>query len=273
MSDAERFDIDVEPRERSGWMIHWDWVLVLSIAWLLFELFAQPMLSIATASLKFGLDDFLNGWWLWRRDSDARRGRTCGIFYTAAGFWQITVMTLVLSIVGMMCVVIIQAAHGPQPMEGAREAELGAGISILIVSMCFVASSIATWLAMLLAWRYRQRIWLDGTVRYSRRQSIWPPRPVGTNRISRVVTSSLIFLVVSSTVASLLIVMAAAGRQPNLPGWAAGTPVICLCVSVIASLVVGNWAIRSVSAQSAEDCWTDEVEVVGESDVFVFDPV
>ncbi len=262
MSDAERFDIDEAPQSSVAWLKHWDWVLVLSIAWLLFELFAQPVLSIATAALKFGLDDFQNGFWLWRRDSNRGRGRTCSVFFIAAGFWQITVMTLLMTVVGMACMAIIEAVNGPQPLQGpgVNEAQLNLGVSFTIVGLCFVASSIATWFAMVLAWWYGQKVWLDGRLRYARRSSEWPPRPAGTNRIRRIVTSSLIFLVVAATVGSLTVVLVAFGPQANPPGVVI-VPLSCMAVTMLVSLAVARWAVPSVTARSAIECWQDDFTV------------
>jgi len=272
VSDAERFEIDRAPQSSVGWLKHWDWVLVLSIAWLLFELFAQPVLSIATAALKFGLDDFQNGFWLWRKDSSRGRGRTCGVFYIAAGFWQITVMTLLMTVVGMACMAIIEAIDGPQPIQGqgAKEAQLNLGVSFMIVGLCFVASSVATWFAMVLAWWYRQKVWLDGRLRYARRSSEWPPRPTGTNRIRRIVTSSLIFLVVATTIGSLLTLLVVLGPRANHPA-IAFAPLGCMAVTGLVSLAVGKWGVPPLTAHSALDCWTDEVEVFDDSGRYQFE--
>lgn len=248
-------------------MIHWDWLLVLSIAWLLFELFAQPVLSIAAASLKFGLDDFLNGLWLWRKDPDRGRGRTCGMFYVAAGFWQITVMTLLLSVLGMMLVVIVDAANGPQPADGAEEAALGAGVSVLIVGLCFVSSSVCTWLALVLARRYRVKVWLDGSLRYARRNGDWPPYSRGTNRVGRVVTSALIFFVLSITVAGIFALMAIPGAQAMGLGWTVVSTLICLCVSALFGFVVRGWVEHHVTAAKPADCWGDGADPVFEPEV------
>lgn len=252
-------------------MIHWDWLLVLSIAWLLFELFAQPVLSIATASLKFGLDDFLNGLWLWRKDPRRGRARTCGMFYAAAGFWRITVMTLLLSVVGMFCVVIIQAANGPKPMDGARDAELGAGVSVLIVGLCFVASSVLTWLALILAWRNRTKVWLDNTIRFSRRNAEWPPNAWGTNSLSRVVTSALIFFVLTSTILFTLAVLWIPGANANGHNRAVSAATAGLCLTGLFSIAVSRWVSRSVIALKPVQCWSDDSESVTEADPFVFE--
>lgn len=79
MSAADTFEIDQRRPEKSAWLRHWDWFFVLSVAWLLFDLFMQPVLSICIASFKFGWNDFANGFWLWRKDSERPRSGLSGL--------------------------------------------------------------------------------------------------------------------------------------------------------------------------------------------------
>ena len=258
MSAADTFEIDERRAERSPWLRHWDWFFVLSLAWLLFDLFMQPVLSICIASFKFGWNDFSNGFWLWRKDSDRRRGRTCLVFYTATGLWRITVTTFAITLLGLL-VYGVWLAMNPQEQAANRNQgnDIVTGVSMVIVMFCFVLSSLSTWLAISMGLRNRVRVWIDSTIRYSRRSGIWPPEPLGKNQVSRVVTSSLIFLVTTLFVVVISIMASQAGRpaQPNPP---------LLIVVILVSTVIGSavfllagrsWLLRKLAATSPAACW------------------
>lgn len=253
---ADTFEIEEQRPVRSGWLQHWDWFFVLSVAWLLFDLFMQPVLSICIASLKFGWNDFANGFWLWKKDSNLRRGRTCFVFYVATGLWRITVTTFAVTLLGLLiygCWLAIEPQANPA--NGQRGDDILTGVSMMIVSFCFVFSSLSTWLAILLSLKNRLRIWVDSTVRYSRRERVWPPRPQGKNQVSRAVTSSLVFLVTILLGTSIAVLASAAGRAGPAPAAMIVVPVLILIGCGVILLVGRSWLLRKVSASSPADCW------------------
>lgn len=256
MNRNERFEIDTTPSSKTGLAGHWDWLLVLSIAWLLFDLFAEPMLSIVCASIKFGWNDFANGFWLWRRDPVRRRARTCGVFYSAAGFWRITVMTFLIMLVGLFVIGVVGAWQADNGVKQDDEpARMATGLSFMIVCLCFVASSVTTWLAMILGWRSSQKVWLDPSVRLSRRQKEWPPAPVGKNQLSRVVTSSLVFLCVISLILSVVLLVQMADLAGG-PGFTVLAPVASIIFSGFVILGGRNRILTAMSARAPEECWS-----------------
>ncbi|NQV23409.1 MAG: hypothetical protein HQ518_03485, partial [Rhodopirellula sp.] len=185
MSTADTFEIDEQRPGKTALLRHWDWFFVLSVAWLLFDLFMQPVLSIMIASFKFGWNDFANGFWLWRKDSSIRRGRTCLVFYVATGLWRITVSTFAVTLLGLLVYGFWQAFNGLPGRAGgnAPNHDDVTTLSMLIVMLCFALSSFATWLAVFMGLKNRVRVWVDSTVRFSRRQRLWPPQPVGSNQL------------------------------------------------------------------------------------------
>jgi hypothetical protein len=260
VSAADTFEIDERRAERSAWLRHWDWFFVLSLAWLLFDLFMQPVLSICIASFKFGWNDFANGFWLWRKDQNHRRGRTCFVFYLATGLWRITVTTFAITLLGLL-VYGVWLAINPQEQAANRNQgnDIVTGVSMVIVMFCFVLSSVSTWLAISMGLRNRVRVWIDSTIRYSRRSRIWPPEPLGKNQVSRVVTSSLIFLVTFLIVGTIFVLASRRGRapQPVQP-----LPIIAELVSSMiggaAFLLAGrSWLLRKLAATSPADCWAE----------------
>ncbi len=259
MSGADTFEIDQSPREKPVFLRHWDWFFVLSVAWLLFDLFMQPVLSIVFASLKFGWNDFANGIWLWFKDSNSRRGRTCLVFYVATGLWRITVTTFAVTLLGLLVFGFWQVLN---PQAGAANRNQGnddllTGISMMIVMLCFVLSSVSTWLAIVMGLKNRTRVWIDSTVRYSRRHRAWPPRPVGTNQLSRAVTSSLVFLssiLIGTAIGTLV---SAAKRAGPLPEWLLALPVLATIGCGVILLAGRSWLLRRLAATSASDCWNE----------------
>lgn len=260
MPRSEVFEIDptLERGEpRTG--IRWDWLLVVSAAWLLFDIFTQPALAVAIASFKFGWNDFVNGIWLWRRDANRKRGHTHFVFYCAAGFWRITVTTFVIVVTGLILAGMIAGARGGRPQNN-DDGWVTAGVSMTIVCLCFVLSSLTSWLAMLLAWRRQHRIWLHPNVSIDRSQKLWPPRPFGTNQASRVITSSLIFLAVAIVVSTIFVMasMAAnAGRGNNPAPWIVIGMLVGMITSAVVILVVRERALKRLAATSPFEAWPE----------------
>lgn len=263
MSAADTFEIDQQRPARNSWLQHWDWFFVLSVAWLLFDLFMQPVLSIVIASFKFGWNDFANGFWLWSRDPNHRRGRTCLVFYVATGLWRITVTTFAITLLGLLIYGVWLAINPHQPAANARQGEdILTGVSLMIVMFCFVLSSISTWLAIVMSLRNRVRVWIDSTVRYSRRQKIWPPEPQGKNQASRAITSSLVFLSTIIIVVAISVLVSVAKRAGPVPEGLFALPVLATIGCGVILLAGRSWLLRKITATSAQDCWSDGTAAV-----------
>lgn len=256
VSAADIFEIDERRPEKSAWLRHWDWFFVLSAAWLLFDLFMQPVLSICVASFKFGWNDFANGFWLWRKDSDRRRGRACFVFYVATGLWRITVTTFAITLLGLF-VYGFWLAMNPQERaaNGKQGDDILTGVSLMIVSFCFVLSSLSTWLAIAMGLKNRVRVWIDSTVRYSRRNRIWPPEPHGKNQVSRSVTSSLVFLSTILISVAIGVLISAAQKAGPVPEVLIALPVLGTIGCVVILLAGRSWLLRKLAAESPADCW------------------
>lgn len=259
MSAADTFEIDQRRPEKSAWLRHWDWFFVLSVAWLLFDLFMQPVLSICIASFKFGWNDFANGFWLWRKDSERRRGRTCLVFYLATGLWRITVTTFGVTLLGLV-VYGIWIGINPGGRNWGRnqgDDDIVTGVSMMIVMFCFVFSSLSTWLAIWMGLRNRVRVWIDSTVRYSRRNGIWPPEPQGKNQVSRAVTSSLVFLSAILVGTAIAVLVSAAKRAGPIPEVMIALPILAMIGCGVILLAGRSWLLRKLAATSPADCWLD----------------
>ena len=229
------------------------------MAWLLFDLFMQPVLSICIASFKFGWNDFANGFWLWRKDSERRRGRTCLVFYLATGLWRITVTTFGVTLLGLVIygiwIGINPAGRNWERNQG--DDDIVTGVSMMIVMFCFVFSSLSTWLAIWMGLRNRVRVWIDSTVRYSRRNGVWPPEPQGKNQVSRAVTSSLVFLSAILVGTAVGVLASAAKRAGPVPEIMIALPILAVIVCGVILLAGRSWLLRKLAATSPADCWVD----------------
>lgn len=256
VSAADTFEIDEHRPPKSAWLRHWDWFFVLSVAWLLFDLFMQPVLSICIASFKFGWNDFANGFWLWRKDSDRRRGRVCFVFYVATGLWRITVTTFAITLLGLF-VYGFWLAMNPQERgaNGKQGDDILTGVSLMIVLFCFVLSSLSTWLAISMGLKNRVRVWIDSTIRYSRRNRIWPPEPNGKNQVSRSVTSSLVFLSTILLGAAIGVLISAAQKPGPVPEVLIALPVSGTIGCAVVLLAGRSWLLGKLAAATPFDCW------------------
>jgi hypothetical protein len=260
VANSEVFELDPSAErgeEKTGF--RWDWLLVVTAAWILFDIFTEPVLAVAIASFKFGWNDFVNGLWLWRRDTERKRGGTHFVFYCAAGFWRITVTTFVIVISGLLIAKVFGGIIGRQPQNN-NNAMITTGVTMTIVCLCFVLSSLTSWLGMLLAWRRGHRVWLHPNVFIDRRHKVWPPRPFGTNQASRVITSSLIFLAVAIIVVTVVVLASLADQRvvgPDLALWISLGLLAGMVTSAILILFVRERALKRLVAAYPYEAWPE----------------
>ncbi|MFP6764918.1 MAG: hypothetical protein VB858_14930 [Planctomycetaceae bacterium] len=232
---------------------HWGWALALSLAWLLFELSTDPVISVMVASIGLGGNHFLLSLWLLRRDPNRRRGRACAVFYLAAGFWRITVVTFALIVAASLITLMLD--------QGLRKQdELIWGVAGRIVFLSFILSGSTTCLATILAVRQDLRVWLDSKVRSCRQKRQWPPRSSGPNEIRRVFTTTMFLLVIIEVCTGFGIVLGLI--VPHAGGWTAALLGIStlLIITVAAATLLGGheWALKKLKAETPQECWPDE---------------
>lgn len=224
------------------------WAVFLAIAWLVFELTADPALTAGVFCLKFAWKDSTLALWLWRRDPHKPRGRSCLLFYLAFAGWKAMMAGI---LVAFLIRFIDAAVGGPQ----------GPG-NELIVAMSVAAGGFAACcligvLGIVIAWRGRVRVWLDSNVYWSYRDDVWPPTTCRANQIGRVLIVTQLVGLMFGTVGLLLLMMPVF----NLAGGGAAGSFMLIGIIAVGVLVL--WLPERINARIAakypHECWPDAI--------------
>jgi hypothetical protein len=242
-----------EGASRQSWR-HWlGWSALLAVAWVVFELTAEPAFAVVVFCGKFGWDDFRTAGWLRRVDPNRPRGRACYYLCLAAGLWKTTLVGIGLFAVFMPLMLLAgkQAPNvPPPPMLGS----MIAGYFGTIIAMLF--SYRAFWLGL----RGRVKFWLDPEVHQARREAIWPahyPRDAPRNRASFPLTAALVAPIVLLSIFGISLVIGLLAPPPGgRPPDAAAAVVAGLFLGALGVFIVGKRVMRRrLLARSPEECW------------------
>lgn len=155
------------------------WPLLLMLAWLAFELTANATLSLVLACINFGVNDFRTAWWLWRTDPQRPRSRACSAFYVASGVWKTAMVPLLVA----GTIAIVWALYSPNAMRpnhpGTIQLQKALFIGICSAALLVLLVALACICALLARWR----IWVHPSLHASRRQQVWPPIFLPTDRM------------------------------------------------------------------------------------------
>jgi len=242
----------------------WFWPVVLGLAFVVYELTAQPGLGAVIACTKFGWDDFLTASWLYKRDTNRRRAHAQLWLGIAVGLWKIAVTGIVV----MFAAAFLEAALRGPPAPGVPGRPPKTMIAALGVAFLgFGMSTVATLRAFRLAWSHRTRLWHDDRLHRDRRADRWPPSDDGEDRHNKaglvLLTALLvagIALPASGFVLSYVLLQLARAKF----GWALNwgetvTAALWLVLSLgmpIAMLVGRDIIGARVLARSPAECWT-----------------
>ncbi|MBI3864757.1 MAG: hypothetical protein HY290_23005 [Planctomycetia bacterium] len=212
------------------------WGAMLPLAWLIYELTAQPSFAIVVACAKFGWNDFLTAHWLLRSDADRGRGKTCFWMYVASGLWKITVAAFVVTGCILILAVVLAGNGKIAAPAGLIDVGLTAVIGITLLA-------IVPLVGVLHARMYGIKVWIDSSVHEFRRQNVWPPRPTGFNATMGLLFPSLLVPVVVTALLTF-----------RLGVWS-----VLACVFGEGLYI---WMLfRSVAAYEPADCWEPESEL------------
>lgn len=243
---------------------HLFWPVVLALAFIVYELTAQPGLGAAIACAKFGWDDFLTASWLYQRDPNRRRAHAELWLGIAIGLWKVAVTGIAV----MFAAAFLEAAFRGPPMPGGPiRPPKTIAIALAVSFLGFGASTIASLRAFRLAWSERQRLWYDNRLHWDRRADRWPPAPGAADRTNKAGLVLLTALLVTGIalpglglIVTYLLLVAA---RANL-GWAlawgeplAGMIWLLLSLGLPIAMLIGRdvIALRTL-ARSPGECWS-----------------
>jgi hypothetical protein len=253
----------------------WFWPVLLAIAFLVYELTADPGLGAAIACTKFGWDDFLTASWLYRRDPVRPRGHAELWLACAVGLWKIAVTGIGV----MFAAAFLQAALRGPPAAGAPGLPMRTYLAALAVSMLsFGISTIATLRAFRLAWTDRIRLWYDDRLHRDRQYDRWPPSDAvegRRNRAGLVLLTSLVLAGIALPAAGMIFsfFLLQLGRAQF--GWAVGwgEPIaaalwLILSLALPILMLIGRDVIGArVLARAPAECWPTDVPAAENSEV------
>jgi len=142
------------------------WVLMVGLAFFVFELTADSSLAVVLGCLKFGTPDLKVARWLRRADPDRVRGCACSWFYVVKAIMRV-------GFTAWLVMMMLFAVTGPGIPQGQIERQL-IGVSLVIFG-CFAAASLASWVAVASALRGGVHPWMDATAKSAVRGGLWPP--------------------------------------------------------------------------------------------------
>jgi hypothetical protein len=262
--DHDATDPNREPRPARSWAHVLSWPMLLALAWLLYELTAQPALAVAAVCVKFGWEDFCTAFWLWWKDPNRGRANACFWLYFAAGLWLAAIAATAM-LFGFAFLTGVRQQAGPAPGvvpvgNGPPPHVIAALLTALIG---FGFSTLLTCLALVLAWCFRVKLWLDGAVHRARRAGRWPPTnapPGRANKFGCLLGTALVLTALPAIFLAVGVILALNPPQPGaagggMPGW---MPVLILALLIgIPALALGlrDFLSRRVMAKSAAECW------------------
>jgi hypothetical protein len=96
VDDQHRVD-EIATRRRH----HFGWIGLGIVTFIVFELTADPALTVALGCLKFGWDELATARWLRKNDPDRRRGRIASRFYAAWALWRVSGVAVAMMMVAI----------------------------------------------------------------------------------------------------------------------------------------------------------------------------
>jgi hypothetical protein len=230
------------------------WFAVITLAFVVFELTANAMLSMALGCLKFGWDQYRMSRWLKRTDPNRTRGRICSWFYLAWGFWRSSLVATAVMFAIPFGVMLIE---GKQPNAPKRDLPSESLMALLLAFLGFSASGAISTVAVVSALRRKVKVWVGPEVRWAIEDGVWPPQLASRRRLTKnragwiIASAGIMDLGFVILVSALL----ALGRkdQVGLGGVAfIGFNIFVLPLSI---LMVKDTVSRILIAHSPEACW------------------
>jgi hypothetical protein len=220
------------------------WLMLLAIAWIVWEITHSPGLAAFFISLKFSLEDFLTARWIWCSDPHLQRRRAFFWLYASWGLWKSAIVAFA------MCVTLA-ALVNPRAQPGDLLATFLASFLTTLVTLSL--SVLMFLLAILFSRIANIRLWLDAGVHRARRFDFWPPTPFCIGRVNRI--SHLAATLVGVGFVVVLIFLVRILPENGIGNIAA----FILTLSAPVTLLMAHEALLVVlRAESPEEAWPEE---------------
>jgi VanZ family protein len=258
MYEQDGYITDQEPKPRRR--ISVAWLALIVVAWVLYELTHQPALAVIALCTKFGWEDFRTARWLRKRDPRLARGLASFFLYFACGLWKMAI-TATLMIFAYFILAIILTFAGGQGLNWRGVApQLGGAVLVTLGGIVF--STLAVWLAILIALIAGCKLWLHASVHSARRHDHWPPPDPATPRLNLldILVWTTLFAVGGPALLISIAFLVALLAGPFKQGAGALAFLICLGTSLVAAGLGARWLVRSivdrrVLAKCPSECW------------------
>jgi hypothetical protein len=142
------------------------WSVLLSAGIIVYELTADPVLGVILVCSKFGWQDFLIAYRLWRVDPNRGRMRTMSSMHLASGFTRIGVAAAVI-FYGASSICVVNGIFAPVgPVPPWQGAQFGQGLAGRVASalltgvVVFLLAAVATGYSFWHAQRSAIKVWL-----------------------------------------------------------------------------------------------------------------
>jgi hypothetical protein len=239
-----------------------EWMLLLGIALLIFELTADPALGVVVAGLKFGWDDLHTAGWLRRSDPVRTRGRACSWFLVSWSFLRIGALSLLCLIIMIAASLTLKLAGNPR--WGVVGAQLLGAASLTLFG--FLASLLTAYVAIGCALWHGTRVWLDPEVNLARKVRGWPPCCPSRWHPSRPYNNALTVIQFVATI-TLLAALALAIAALVAFVLSLDDRILMITVASIGGLIIVGGAIRllracdqverRLAARAPWECWPE----------------
>ena len=187
---------------QSAWNRALVWSTLALVAWLGFELTAQPAVVAAVVCSKFGWNDLLTALWLRRRDPHRGRGRACSWFCLSAGVTKMVIAAFTLTMVISAVLISIEGVK-PQANPNAPFPVVVWGPGILMAVGLPILALLA-FVGCVSARRHHVRVWIDEPLHRARRAAAWPPDFSGA-RMHNMARGPWLLMVAFVVVAAMLL--------------------------------------------------------------------
>jgi hypothetical protein len=225
------------------------WLVMVGLAFLVFELTTDSSLAVVLGCLKFGTPDLRVARWLRRADPDRVRGCTCSWFYVVLAIMRIGFTALLLMIV-------LFAVTGAGIPQGQPERQLIS--AVLVIFACYVGAALASWVAVASALRGSVHPWMDATAKSAVRGGHWPPLVPEHSRRAELGPGLIVaYAVFTGWTALLAVFVIAVGVTAGLGAPAVMLGLVFSTLCAILGLFFTPSALWRIEAKHALECYPE----------------